>query len=334
MASSNNLQTMDVVVDTPRVIDGVSVKMAARRYAPSGSTTASSRGLTLVFGHGIGSHKEQWEPVIETLYKSQAAADPNSLLIREIWTIDFQDHGDSATLNEVLFQRADFQITSMDWAEALADFCKRMNSTRFFGDQSSIPYESLILVEPTLLGRSISKSDFKLWQAQVKATAKGALKRRDEWDSYEAALAYCTKRFPWTGWDPRVVKIFVEKGLRPIREGSLQVTLKCPKPLEAQAYDVDPESLFLALDRIQELCDKRPIHVIFGEIHDFIPEAGKLFAMNLGNGRKVKSVSWIPKAGHFIHQQQPDALAQRIWQILVQHESGGTADLFAYKSRL
>ena len=47
-------------------------------------------GMTLVFMHGAGAHKETWEPVIEYIFNSQAARD-GKISIREAWSIGMCD---------------------------------------------------------------------------------------------------------------------------------------------------------------------------------------------------------------------------------------------------
>lgn len=46
--------------------------------------------------------KEQWEPVMESLYalqvQSESGAEPQA--VREAWAFDWQSHGESAVLNE------------------------------------------------------------------------------------------------------------------------------------------------------------------------------------------------------------------------------------------
>jgi hypothetical protein len=42
--------------------------------------------------------KEQWEPVIQHLFKSQSSK-CKSYRIREAWSFDWQNHGDAAILN-------------------------------------------------------------------------------------------------------------------------------------------------------------------------------------------------------------------------------------------
>lgn len=70
----------------------------ANRYFDASSPHLNNPdALTLVFAHGTGFHKEQWEPTIEDL---QQFAEETGLKIREVWSIEAPNHGDSAILNE------------------------------------------------------------------------------------------------------------------------------------------------------------------------------------------------------------------------------------------
>ncbi len=64
----------------------------AKRYWKAGSSH-DPNGVTLIFTHGTGFHKEQWEPTIEELYRRAGVP------IREVWAIDAPNHGDAALLN-------------------------------------------------------------------------------------------------------------------------------------------------------------------------------------------------------------------------------------------
>ncbi|KAK0544859.1 hypothetical protein OC845_005389 [Tilletia horrida] len=55
-------------------------------------------GLTLVFAHANGFHKETYEPFAEALIK-RLPADPNGERVDEIWSIDVVDSGDAGGLN-------------------------------------------------------------------------------------------------------------------------------------------------------------------------------------------------------------------------------------------
>ena len=55
------------------------------------------QAVTLIFTHGTGLPKEAWEPTIDDLYT--IVERQGTVKIREIWSIDAQNHGDGAALN-------------------------------------------------------------------------------------------------------------------------------------------------------------------------------------------------------------------------------------------
>jgi hypothetical protein len=72
--------------------------LTAKRYQPSSGSDLED-GFTLIFTHGAGFHKEQWEPTIEHLFELQSK-NPNGPKIREAWSIDAPNHGEAGVLNE------------------------------------------------------------------------------------------------------------------------------------------------------------------------------------------------------------------------------------------
>jgi len=75
------------------------VSTVKRYWKPDSPYLDDPNALTLVFTHGTGCHKEQWEPTIDDL---QAILDKGGAKtrIREMWSIDCPNHGDAAHLNE------------------------------------------------------------------------------------------------------------------------------------------------------------------------------------------------------------------------------------------
>ncbi|KAG5644840.1 hypothetical protein DXG03_007567 [Asterophora parasitica] len=74
--------------------------ITAKRYWKANSPYLHDpSSLTLVFAHGTGFHKEQWEPTIDDLYELLGRND-GMVKVREMWTIDAPNHGDAAILNE------------------------------------------------------------------------------------------------------------------------------------------------------------------------------------------------------------------------------------------
>ncbi len=70
------------------------------------------------------------------------------------------------------------------------------------------PYRSLVLIDPIVLTKELYYNDLE-YQATSKFLIKGAKTRRDAWPSKDAALTWFNKRFPWSGWDIRVLRSFV-----------------------------------------------------------------------------------------------------------------------------
>lgn len=66
---------------------------------------ADTGAITLILTHGVGLHKEQWEPVLEDLFgllgtANSIAIGGAKLKIREAWSVELPDCGDSVLLNE------------------------------------------------------------------------------------------------------------------------------------------------------------------------------------------------------------------------------------------
>ncbi|KAH8920175.1 hypothetical protein BT69DRAFT_1321661 [Atractiella rhizophila] len=74
--------------------------MCANRYWKKDLDEEARRGgVTIVFGHANGMHKETWEPAIASLLRTIQTRNPD-LIISEIWSLDHVQQGDAALLNE------------------------------------------------------------------------------------------------------------------------------------------------------------------------------------------------------------------------------------------
>lgn len=76
------------------------LSVAKRYWKPSSPYLHNPEALTLVFAHGTSFHKEQWEPAIDDLQAILDRSGAEGPKIREIWTLDAPNHGDSTVLNE------------------------------------------------------------------------------------------------------------------------------------------------------------------------------------------------------------------------------------------
>ncbi|KAJ3548265.1 hypothetical protein NM688_g5318 [Phlebia brevispora] len=321
--NSTSVHTTDAVFDTPRYVKGEPLKMAARRYSIHDHSV--SDGLTLLFLHGTGNHKEHWEPTIDRLYHFQNE-DKKDFTIREVWALDWQTHGDSAVLNAEAFNEPFSRATVADWAAAIVDFVRvhlashriicvahsgdrirSLYSLLYYAETAHIPYESIIIIEPGIVDHetfAANPQDRK----QVDRLVKVITTRRNEWASHEAAYAWFLQRAPWNTWDPRVVRLFAYKGLRPIQPGETRVTTKCDRMHEAQNL-TEHQSVFQGVAQIGRVCVDVPIHAIFGEVNDFPIQHARACLTDIRKGREMASISTIPGAGHMVVQQQPDLLA-------------------------
>ncbi|KAF5337656.1 hypothetical protein D9758_012998 [Tetrapyrgos nigripes] len=326
--SSQRLQVMPYILDTSTgaVVLGTSgrpkpstsrsdadkrLKMTAKRYTLDGSER-NVHGLTLLFAHCIGAHKEQWEPTIERIFHTQLNRHKNGIKkskyyqIREAWAFDWQNHGDAGVLNRELLKDRPEGVSVYEWASAIAAFVKslylkghrivpmghsagagavfhlhfffvsyvtelRMLSTKSFPIpitqhfyQSQIPYVSLVLIEATMVTRDLFFKHFDDRMATMEFTVEATAIRRDTWPGREEAFKWLSKRFPWNGWDERVVRILADYGLQEAPSSSSSdsgqnqvVTLKCDKKQEAISYpDVDPH--FEAVAELERVCRVLP----------------------------------------------------------------------------
>ncbi|KAJ6450790.1 hypothetical protein C8R45DRAFT_946611 [Mycena sanguinolenta] len=72
------------------------LKLTAKCYTPE---LSEPNGHTLLFVHGAGAHKEQWEPTVkQTLFQTKITTSEYTL--RDVWTVDWPSHGEGGIINE------------------------------------------------------------------------------------------------------------------------------------------------------------------------------------------------------------------------------------------
>ncbi|ETW87252.1 Esterase/lipase/thioesterase [Heterobasidion irregulare TC 32-1] len=313
--------------------DGNGLKMAANRYT-SGDSPLQTAGLTLILAHGSGLHKECWEPTLSKLFQIQASED-RSCRIREAWAFDWQSHGDSALLNESAARKD--PISTLDWGLAINEFAKseHVRGHRLvlighsagasavmccakFHIEKHVLYSGIILVEPLLIDKDVYHQNLEDRELHMKAVAKIVASVRSVWKSTDDAFQWMSRRPPWNTWDPRVLRIHANHGLRPARDekGDACVAVKCSDRYEASTFS-DLENVFAATDLIGAACQSMPVYAIFGEINDFVPRYSQDSVVDVSKGRHVRSIIRMPGVGHMIVQEKPDVLAATLWDVLV-----------------
>ncbi|KAH9831745.1 Alpha/beta hydrolase fold-1 [Rhodofomes roseus] len=314
--------------------------IAAKRYTVPGYTSEDSDALTLVLTHGTGYHKEQWEPTLEHLFENIArAGDASSVKIRDVWAIDCPNHGDSAILNERTLLWGYDNFNWEEYARAVhiflsglgrgvdVDFSKcrlvgighsmgcvaLISSTAF---SPKVSFDSFIFAEPMCFPKDSMLPSFSTY------LTTGAEKRRDIFASRGEALAWLQSRAGFKVWDPRVLRAFVNHGLRELPTAEYPdktsgVTLKCTRAQEAACYrDHYNTGRVRAYNYLPTLCASRPVHVLYGAIDDYIPGQVKDRLLAEGMHNRQASARRVPGSGHLIVQTQPRALADAIWAVL------------------
>ncbi|GBE85089.1 alpha/beta-hydrolase [Sparassis crispa] len=313
--------------------------ITAKRYWIPDDTSEDPEALTLVFAHGTGFHKEQWEPTIEELYDS-VRREGKPRMIREAWSIDAPNGGDAAVLNEETLLQ-DYSV--FDWQEYAravhifltglgtgvdVDFSDRklvgighsMGAIAMILAGTYVPklkFTSVILVDPVLYPHPPLRGVRDISGPLLAATNA----RRDIWPSRAEALAACQARSSFKAWDARVLQIFIEHGLRdlpttyyPDKSG---VTLKYSKAQEVASYK-DEQGKRRAYNYLPTLCAKIPVHFIYGAVDDFLPRIVQDYTLNIGTKGRYASARRVEGSGHMVPQMQPKGLADAIREVLTE----------------
>ncbi|KAF9009724.1 Alpha/Beta hydrolase protein [Cyathus striatus] len=321
--------------DSPQKISGAPFKIAANQYT---HTCCHEEGLTLLFAHSNGAHKEQWEPVLEELFSIQSnQGDLNRNSVREAWALDAPAYGDSALLNEISHAERMNNMSTAEFGIAVASVAEShhfkghrlvlvgfslgttacMYATKIFMPVQP-PYAGIILIEPVFLDRYAFYNNIKDREHQLGFMTRTVALQRNSWESRDQAYEWLSKRKPWSQWDTRVLKIYAEFGLKEIISNGKIKTFqtKCSKEQEATIFsDVEPP--FVAADQVATVCSKGvPVHDMFGSINDLVPRYSQDSITDVTKGRNVATLTRIPGERHMIAQENPRVVAEYIDGIL------------------
>ncbi|KAH9968080.1 Alpha/beta hydrolase fold-1 [Russula dissimulans] len=312
--------------------------VSVKRYWVPGFESTDADAATLILAHAISFHKEIWKPFLEDLYGQVAVSSRGSAplpKIRDVWSIDCPNHGDSAILNEETLLSGYTPIfTWEEYAQAihliLNGFGKGIDvnfkSRNLFGlghsmgaaaiilsgtMYPSVQWSSVILVEPMYVGPHFIQQESTSW-------VDGARRRRDVWSSREEAYQQFRER-SFKSWNPRVIDIYTRYGLRDLptlthSDKTQGVTLKCTKVQEAATY-AENHGRIKSQRFLSTFCKEVPTHVVFGAIGDVNPVGNREFVKEV-EGHGFRTTSVVENAGHLIVQENPAAVAKVVWNIL------------------
>ncbi|KAJ3534307.1 hypothetical protein NMY22_g6983 [Coprinellus aureogranulatus] len=301
----------------------------------------SRQGLTLIFLHSTSFHKETWEACLETLFKIVEESSPGRRppVILEAWAIESPNHGHSAALNEAALRQPPFSTDfgCEGYARAVHRFLTKgpvafqqrvlvgighsLGANAILLLQSHgppLPFRSLVIVEPL-----VSPGGEELFRPLRTRLVHSSERRRDTWASLEEARQSLpgkarsrTRRDGKREWDERVVDAFLKHGIRPCAKSAdnsvtAKFTLACTKEQEIVMYR-DKRGAEAPVEVLDKISSTLPIHLILGEIKDYVPDEVHKVLTGPAPGRKFASITTLSDVGHLVPQEKPDALAEAI----------------------
>ncbi|KAF8890426.1 Alpha/beta hydrolase fold-1 [Infundibulicybe gibba] len=325
------------VVYAPR--DGYPLYITAKRYwvPEPGDLVQDDNALTLIVLHSTSFHKETWEPSLETLFSLHIQHQRSSpLRIKEAWALDCPNHGESARLNRDMTAAIgqDGSGGCEKYAQAVHHFLSagpnhgaRVNfrARKLVGVGHSLGANAMLLlqhIEPTfafssiIISEPMVSADGPERLADLrKRLVEGARKRRENWPNRQQAKEYLATRIK--KWDPRVFELFVNYAIVPKTNPQLDqsVCLACSREQEVGMY-IDAEGATKPVRNLDRICNKIPIHLIVGGVHDLIPDGVHAALVDPRSGRRFATITVIEESGHLMPQEVPDQLGSAIHRIL------------------
>ncbi|KIM42649.1 hypothetical protein M413DRAFT_444334 [Hebeloma cylindrosporum] len=308
---------------------------AKRYWIPEFERNVSNPSAqTLIILHSTSFHKESWEPALEDLFRL-ASQQGSKSLIREAWAIDCPNHGESANLNHRVLTEPSFANFSCEkYAEAVrrflsagpnhgahVDFSKRnlvgighslgANAILILQNIQPIPtFSMLIIVEPMVSAKGHEPLD-----SLRDKLVESAKKRQALWPSREhLKTSFMKPKHSAAKWDPRVLDAFAEHALgwNPELKG---FSLRCTPQQEVAMY-LDVEGVIKPVEALNKVCHITSVHLILGEVSDFIPHKVQQALIDPTSGRRFASLNILTNVGHLVPQEAPALLASHIFNAL------------------
>jgi pimeloyl-ACP methyl ester carboxylesterase len=255
-------------------------------------------GPPLLFAHATGFHGQVWRPVAEELAGEF-----------HCWTFDERGHGDTPPPANGVFDWNGFALDAL----AVVD---EVGLERPYGVGHSAGGAGLLLAE---LSRPGTFGSLYAYEPIVPPTgedgkpmlpsgsnplAAGARRRREVFESRDAAYANYASKPPLSVFAPAALRAYVDHGFEDLPDGD-GVRLKCRGESEARTYEMSIHHG--AYSRLGSVTC--PTTVACGSDTDtFGPSVMAMLAERLPLGR----VDVLPGLGHFGPMQDPAAIAESI----------------------
>ena len=250
-------------------------------------------GAPLLFLHATGFHAWVWAPYVDHFRATH-----------RVLALDQRGHGES-----------DKPPTGYRWEEFGADLAafldvlslERVDAVGHSKGATAIAAAAAagttrvaraVLIEPVLFAGPIASAPIV-----ESPLASGAMRRREVWPSRAAMFDSLRPRMPFETWQEEFVRCYVDHGVADRPDG--QVALLCPGAIEAQVYANAPMTDgFTLLERLQV-----PVLLIRGAQSPGLGEREAAEALRrLPDGWLLT----VPRAGHFVPMERPDAVTTAI----------------------
>ncbi|KAI8906533.1 Alpha/beta hydrolase family-domain-containing protein [Powellomyces hirtus] len=314
---------------------------------PSSRRPPNQPKLVLLCSHALGLTKEVWEPTIRHIWRNQQA-DPQADYISAIYAVDARQHGHSADLNRGSVPQ---DLHFFDWADSGRDLLEVIawiqqreregdadvhiaGVGHSFGAAQMIAAEqirkgtfhALLLSEPVMFTPDFfeltagTREPFSENMRQSPFTVN-ALKRSPAFPSRAAAAEGLRRKQFYKNFDQEAFDLYLDSGFETTDvNGNPAYALKC-QPFQEASVFFGSGSTFALYDRIQEV--STPAFLLTGEDSEWAQPIycadGKQglirdvhFTSKLQNGQHF----FVPNAGHMVAVEQPQVVAERLFQLL------------------
>jgi pimeloyl-ACP methyl ester carboxylesterase len=138
-------------------------------------------------------------------------------------------------------------------------------------------------------------------QGHLDRLVEGALRRRAEWPSRQAAREWCAQRSFFAAWQPEAIELYLLDGMHERADGSL--VLKCPGAIEGAVFAGSTELDIFA--RARHVVT--PTLLLWAERGDFPRAVHEAIAGVMADAR-VETVA----CGHLVPMERPDAVVEAV----------------------
>ncbi|TCD65455.1 hypothetical protein EIP91_002669 [Steccherinum ochraceum] len=333
--------------------DQTALWCCVNRYVRKRSGSGIPKGITLFFAHANGFMKEIWEPTllhlvnimrekgasyeVAEIWCFDGANHGDSAIVNEGKLSGIYDWQDNARdLSNFLTNYLPHAPTSSDLPTHLSRVSPSESKRREehgFAERTLVGvghsyggcsivwsashklyshlFDSIILVDPIIAGAIPYSAEH--FAAYLNGMSVGALSRRDTWSSREEALRLFQASAFFQKWDPEVLKVYVEYGLRENPDGSVSLKTKSIQEAITFAEQLSSIEAWYHLPNIDErIALKFIMPAGNGEPGDKAEEKQHLVWRRPVNCSNVLN----PNAGHLIPHETPHQLAEDIHAFL------------------